>query len=61
LFADEQHYPCAINQGASADSDVVTLFNIVMDLAVKRAEVRMGRLLAGDMDEEKIVLSFSEP
>ncbi|KAL3486474.1 acyl-coenzyme A:6-aminopenicillanic acid acyl-transferase-domain-containing protein [Aspergillus germanicus] len=60
LFADEQHYPCAINRAASADSDVVTLFNIVMDLVAKRAEVRMGRLNPGDMDHKKIVLSFSE-
>lgn len=59
LFTDETHFPCSINRAAEGGSDIATLFNIVMDLGRKRAEVTMGRLTTG-VEGESIILSFDQ-
>lgn len=58
LFEDESHYPTGINRAACGNSDLATLFNIVMDLQTPSAVVRMGRPVAGNRDGERVVLSF---
>ncbi|KKK13984.1 hypothetical protein P175DRAFT_0519045 [Aspergillus ochraceoroseus IBT 24754] len=61
LFEDETDYPCSINRAADPKSDnTATLFNIVMDLGEKYAEVRMGRPMAGDQGGERLVFAFAE-
>ncbi|KAL5043011.1 hypothetical protein BDW71DRAFT_130881 [Aspergillus fruticulosus] len=56
LFKDETNYPCSINRAAGAGSDIATLFNIIMDLRRRRAEVIMGR--PSDAGAERILLAF---
>ncbi|KAI9374209.1 acyl-coenzyme A:6-aminopenicillanic acid acyl-transferase-domain-containing protein [Aspergillus egyptiacus] len=58
LFSDETNYPCSINRAPTEGSTVATLFNIVMDLKAKRAEVVMGRPVAGRTDADRITLAF---
>ncbi|KAF5678349.1 isopenicillin-n n-acyltransferase [Fusarium heterosporum] len=44
LFQDEEGYPTSINRGESpSDHESVTLFNINMDLAQRRAIITVGR------------------
>ncbi|KAL4783277.1 acyl-coenzyme A:6-aminopenicillanic acid acyl-transferase-domain-containing protein [Aspergillus varians] len=52
LFQDETYFPCSINRAAEGMSDLATLFNIVMDLKGKRAEVTMGRLRDGPCERD---------
>lgn len=59
LFKDETHFPCSINRAAQGGSDIATLFNIVMDLGGKRADLTMGRLTSG-VEGERIILSFEQ-
>ncbi|KAL4760936.1 acyl-coenzyme A:6-aminopenicillanic acid acyl-transferase-domain-containing protein [Aspergillus foveolatus] len=56
LFRDEANYPCSINRAADGESDMATLFNIVMDLRTRRVEVIMGR--PSDAAAERIILAF---
>ncbi|KAL4975305.1 acyl-coenzyme A:6-aminopenicillanic acid acyl-transferase-domain-containing protein [Aspergillus desertorum] len=58
LFRDETNYPCSINRACGTGSDIATLFNIVMNLRRKVAEVIMGR--PSDPGGERIVLAFEE-
>ncbi len=61
LFQDETHFPCSINRAAEGGSDIATLFNIVMDLGGKRAEVTMGRpTTTAGAAGERIILSFEQ-
>ncbi|KAH6674726.1 acyl-coenzyme A:6-aminopenicillanic acid acyl-transferase-domain-containing protein [Halenospora varia] len=55
LFKDEDGLPGAICRKAEGYSDAATLFNIVMDLRVPRAVVKMGR---PNEDGEVIELGF---
>ncbi|KAH8808818.1 acyl-coenzyme A:6-aminopenicillanic acid acyl-transferase-domain-containing protein [Xylogone sp. PMI_703] len=57
LFEDETGYPCAISRSQEGKSDFGTLFNIVINLREKMAEVRIGRPCR-DKAGEKIVLQF---
>lgn len=43
VFRDEKNYPGSICREAEGRSTTATLFNIVMDLKERRAEVRVGR------------------
>lgn len=43
LLADEENYPTAICRSKTEESTVATLFNIVMDLRKRSAEVVMGK------------------
>ncbi|OIW22870.1 putative acyl-coenzyme A:6-aminopenicillanic-acid-acyltransferase 40 kDa form [Coniochaeta ligniaria NRRL 30616] len=43
ILEDEQNFPGSINKSVSPTSSVATLFSIVMDLAARRASVRIGR------------------
>ncbi|KAL4747138.1 hypothetical protein BDW72DRAFT_206735 [Aspergillus terricola var. indicus] len=56
LFRDETNYPCSINRAADERSEIATLFNIIMDLRTRSAEVIMGR--PSDAAAERIVLAF---
>lgn len=58
VFEDEENYPCSINRAAEGNSDIATLFNIVMDLQMKKAIVRMGRPVQGSNSEEEILFLF---
>ena len=42
-FKDQEGSPCAINRTQAGESNVQTLFNIVMELSKKRAAVKFGR------------------
>ncbi|CAK4033053.1 acyl-coenzyme A:6-aminopenicillanic-acid-acyltransferase 40 kDa form like [Lecanosticta acicola] len=55
VFQDEANFPGSICRQAEGGSTSATLFNIVMDLGRKRAEVRVGRPVAPD---ESFVLEF---
>lgn len=55
LFKDETNYPGAICRAQKSPSTSASLFNIVMDLDQKRADVRLGRPVAV---EDHVVLSF---
>jgi isopenicillin-N N-acyltransferase-like protein len=43
LFTDEENYPGSICRFETKETGSATLFNIVMDLKVKKAVVRLGR------------------
>jgi isopenicillin-N N-acyltransferase-like protein len=43
ILEDEENFPGSINKSVSSTSSVATLFSIVMDLAARRASVRIGR------------------
>ncbi|KAL4919214.1 acyl-coenzyme A:6-aminopenicillanic acid acyl-transferase-domain-containing protein [Aspergillus aurantiobrunneus] len=58
LFKDETNYPCSINRAAEGLSQIATLFNIVMDLKARHAEVTMGRL--NSLHSKGIILSFHQ-
>lgn len=55
VFKDETNYPGAICRAQKSPSTSATLFNIVMDLEARRADVRLGRTVAV---EDHVVLSF---
>lgn len=57
LFVDEKNYPAAICR-AEEDTMAATLFNIVMELKERRAEVILGR---PSKPEGRYMLSFEEP
>lgn len=42
-FKDQEGYPCSINRMQTGESENQTVFNIVMELSKRRAEVRFGR------------------
>lgn len=43
LLKDEENYPTAICRSRTDDSSIATLFNIVMDLGNRRAELVTGK------------------
>ncbi|CAF9940480.1 MAG: hypothetical protein ALECFALPRED_008693 [Alectoria fallacina] len=43
LLKDEENFPTAICRSRTDDSSIATLFNIVMDLKTRRAEVVIGK------------------
>jgi isopenicillin-N N-acyltransferase-like protein len=55
LYQDEQNAPSAICRQEIGDSTLATLFNIIMDLREKKAEICLGRPLKVD---EILTLSF---
>jgi isopenicillin-N N-acyltransferase like protein len=55
LFDDENGFPSSICRAQVGESNIATLFNIVMDLKAKKAVVRMGRPTEV---EETIEISF---
>lgn len=55
MFKDEKNYPGAICRAQEGKSGSATLFNIVMDLKARKADVRLGRPV--DV-EEHVILSF---
>lgn len=56
MFKDEKNLPAAIcRKQVEGETGSASLFNIVMDLKAKRAEVRLGRPVE---PEEHLVLSF---
>lgn len=42
-FKDQDGYPCSINRAQIGESSNTTVFNIVMELSKKRADVKFGR------------------
>ncbi|EJT98559.1 peptidase C45 acyl-coenzyme A:6-aminopenicillanic acid acyl-transferas-like protein [Dacryopinax primogenitus] len=56
VFTDEDGYPGSINRACEGKSESATLFNIVMDLTAKTADVIKGRPTDPD---ENIKLSFA--
>lgn len=56
LFKDESNAPGAICRSQKGTSQSATLFNIVMDLKAKRAQVTLGR--PADPDDDPIDLAF---
>ncbi|KAI1495994.1 acyl-coenzyme A:6-aminopenicillanic acid acyl-transferase-domain-containing protein [Biscogniauxia marginata] len=55
VFKDTQGYPVSINRGQEGKSTVQTLFNIVMDLTNKTAQVTFGRPTEF---REQVILAF---
>lgn len=43
IFKDQDGYPCSINRAQTGDSEIETVFNIIMELSERRAVVRCGR------------------
>lgn len=43
MFKDQEGYPCSINRAQIGESSNMTVFNIVMELSKKRADVKFGR------------------
>lgn len=55
IFKDEKSFPGAICRAQKGVSESASLFNIVMDLEAKRADVTLGRPVA---PEEHVQLAF---
>ncbi|SMQ55588.1 unnamed protein product [Zymoseptoria tritici ST99CH_3D7] len=55
IFCDEENFPGGICRKMEGRSQSASLFNIVMDLKARRADVTLGRPTE---PEEKIILSF---
>lgn len=43
VFKDQDGYPCSINRAQTGESEIQTVFNIIMELGERRAVVRCGR------------------
>ena len=55
IFSDEKNYPGSICRAQEGGSEAASLFNIIMDLKARRADVVLGRPVE---PEEHVVLSF---